>query len=140
MYETIEWSASNASQPQVFRAFSGGLSGDYVGEITFSKVRIRQRDEMRPCLQYLPEPERLALFLKNGLLRLDDVVLTAFFQTVPPSDDFKEARIDACLVVWKRFSHLLHDQRCRPRLQEYDYVNSKALKRLNFSTFDVPNL
>lgn len=89
--KTIHWSASNDSQPQVFRAFLQGH--DYAafrGKLTFRNlVGIRQQEEMRPCFQEsLGRSE--SLVLEKALTSLDDVVLTALFHTVPPLDGFNK--------------------------------------------------
>jgi hypothetical protein len=133
--KTIHWSASNDSQPQVFRAFLQGH--DYAafrGKLTFRKVGIRPQEEMRPCLQGRGRSE--SLVLEKALRSLDDVVLAALLHTVPPLDVFNKERIASCLAVWKKFSHVFRNPDFQPELQEHDHIYAEALKRLQFVTFD----
>jgi Protein kinase domain len=130
---SIEWSASNALQHQIFRSLLEGASEESTFEITWGIVRIGERDELRPQLSSEYQYFRM---MEKALAASDILTVSILLRTLPLSDDRNKATmIEICRDIWTRY--IKYFMRARPPIQRYDYVNLEALQRLALGTSDV---
>jgi WD40 repeat protein len=132
--ETIKWSATNATQPQVFRSFIGNASETDVGEITFRRVRVGERVETRPQLG--ADANTLIRLMKNALVASDAAAIVAFAHTVS-DHDLDETFIHSYVALWTNYrGRILQFQLRFPHS-----VQSEAIRRVAFAaphSFDAP--